>query len=200
MLDYALRLITEPTAEPVTTAEAKAHLNLEHSSDDTMVAAMITAARRHVEARTNRALVRQKWRLYRDCFADAIDLHKQPVQSVDSVNYIDADGVSQVVGASVSPNNASSYYELDLANGYVRRAYGAVWPTHRVQANAVWIDFWTGYADTSASPNTRVPADLRYAILLMVGHLYEHREQRTDLETFANPAFDLLVQAYWMPT
>lgn len=199
-MSYSLRLITEPAAEPVTVTEAKAHLVVEHSTDDSMIGVLITAARKHVEARTQRALVRQKWRIYLDHFCDVIDLHKQPVLSIDSVNYVDGDGVNQVVGGAASPNNPSAFYSLDLANGYVRKAYGATWPTPRYQAQSVWVDFWTGYASTVSSPNTVVPADLRVAILLLIGHLYEHREQSTDLETYGNPAFDLLIQPYWLPS
>jgi len=154
-----------------------------------------------VEARTNRALVRQKWRIYLNEFADCIDLHKQPVISVDSVNYTDGDGVAQVVGGATSPISPSSYYTLDTANGYVRKAYGATWPTPRYEANSVWIDFWTGYANTAASPVTTVPADLRIAILLMVGDMYENREVGGTFATrvFANPTFDLLIAPYWSP-
>lgn len=196
MLDYSLRLITEPSAEPVSVTEAKAHLVVEHASDDTLIAMLVTAARKHVEARINRAIVRQKWRLTIDAFCDPIDLKKQPVLSIDSVNYIDGDGVNQIVGGDVSPNNPSAYYSLDLANGFVRKAYGATWPTPRYQAGAVWVDFWTGYANTTVSPNVAAPADLKMAVLLLVGHLYEHREQHTDMQLYENYAFDCLIQPY----
>ena len=198
-LPYSLLLITQPASEPVSVTEAKAHLVVEHSTDDTMIGVLITAARKHVEARTNRALVRQKWRIYLDEFSDCIDLHKQPVISVDSVNYTDADGVSQVVGGSTSPVSPGSYYTLDTANGYVRKAYGATWPSPRNEANSVWVDFWSGYANTAASPVTTVPADLRIAILLMVEHMYEHRGHSSEIQLFTSPAFDLLIQPYWMP-
>jgi len=197
--EYSLRLITEPTAEPVTLVEAKGHLVVEHSNDDTLIGAMITAARKHVEFRTNRALVRQKWRLSVNYFTDPLYLRKTPVLSVDSLNYVDENGANQVVGGAASPNNPSAYYTLDIPNACIRRAYGATYPTARYQANAVWADFWAGYADTTTSPNTRTPADLRAAILLMVSHLYEHRSSNGDVETFSNPAFDLLMQAHWMP-
>lgn len=199
MLDYSLKILTEPASEPVTTTEAKAHLVVEHTSDDTLIATLITAARKHVEARTNRALVRQKWRLYRDSFADSMDLHKQPVISIDSVNYVDTDGVAHTVGDDTSPVDGSAYYELDSSNGYVLKVYGATYPPPRNQTNAVWVDFWTGYADTSASPQGTVPADLRIAILLLVEHMYEHRGASSEIQLFTNPTFDLLLQAYWMP-
>lgn len=197
--DYSLRLITEPASEPVSLAEAKAHLVVEHSSDDTLISTLITSARRHVEARTHRGLVRQQWRLTLDCFADAIDLRKYPVLSVASVNYIDGNGASQIVGGSVSPMNPQDYYTLDLGANCIRRAYGATWPTPRYQKSAVWVDFWAGYANDSVSPTTAVPADLRTAILLLIGDLYEHRERKAETELYHNDAFELLIGAYWVP-
>jgi uncharacterized phiE125 gp8 family phage protein len=197
--DYALRLITAPTVEPVTLTEAKAHCIVEHTSDDTIITGFIAAARRHIEWRINRPIMRQKWRLYLDQFCDPIDLLKRPVISIDAVNYIDSDGVTQVLGGATSPINPSAYYSLDVANGFMRKAYGANYPTPRAQPQAVWVDFWAGLADTSTSPQGRAPEDIRSAVLLLTGHLYEHRESQSDLQLYENSTLDLLIQAHWMP-
>lgn len=199
MLDYSLRLLTEPASEPVTLTEVKAHLVIEHTGDDTLLAALVTAARKHVEFRTGRAIVRQKWRLTRDCFADAIDLHRPPVISIDSVNYTDTDGIARVVGDDSSPIDGSPYYSLDLAEGRILKAYGASWPTPRNETGAVWVDFWAGYANTTVSPNVAAPSDLKIAVLLLVADLYEHRVKQSDMQLYTNTAFDLLIQPYWMP-
>ena len=44
--------ITAPATEPITTAEAKAHLRVSHSTDDTYIDALVAAARMVVEDRT----------------------------------------------------------------------------------------------------------------------------------------------------
>lgn len=199
MAEYAIRLITAPTTEPVTTTEAKAHCVVEHSSDDTLFASLIKASRLYVEKRTHRAVMRQKWRVYFDGFCDVLPLCKGPVLSVDSVNYIDENGDAQVVGGLASPNNPGAFYELDIANECVRLAYQATWPNTQYKANAVWVDFWAGYADTSASPQGTSPEDLKAAILLIVGDLYEHREMQSEMELYANKAVDFLLSGYWMP-
>lgn len=51
-----LTVTTPATVEPVTLAEAKAHLRLIHTDDDAMVSGLISAAREAVELRTGLAL------------------------------------------------------------------------------------------------------------------------------------------------
>ncbi len=62
------RLVTPPTGEPVTLAEAKAHLRLETAEDDPYVQALITAARLHIEEYCWRGLLQQKWELVLEGF------------------------------------------------------------------------------------------------------------------------------------
>lgn len=57
------RLVTPPTLEPVSLAEAKAHMVLEASLDDALVLRLIAAARAHVEQVCWRALMLQTWEL-----------------------------------------------------------------------------------------------------------------------------------------
>ena len=55
-------LVTAPTEEPVSLAEAKLHLRVDYTNDDVLIGALITAARQHAENDTRRALVTQTWR------------------------------------------------------------------------------------------------------------------------------------------
>ena len=59
-------LLTPPAVEPVTLAEAKAYLRVEHDDDDDVIASLIAAARSHIEAQTRRALITQTWQIRRD--------------------------------------------------------------------------------------------------------------------------------------
>ncbi len=56
-------LLTAPAVEPVSLAEAKAFLRVEHNDDDGVIEALALASRIHVESRTRRALISQSWRL-----------------------------------------------------------------------------------------------------------------------------------------
>lgn len=51
-----LRTVTAATVEPVSVLEAKAHMRVTHSADDTLIGRLITSAREWVEAETGVAL------------------------------------------------------------------------------------------------------------------------------------------------
>jgi uncharacterized phiE125 gp8 family phage protein len=154
---------TAPTAEPVSSSEAKLHLRVDASTDDTLIAQIITAAREWCEAFQNRCFITQTLTCYMDEFPDIIDLPRLPVQSVSSVKYLDEQGVQQTLSASL--------YRVDVINGRMTPAYGESWPCTRVDTNAVEIEYIAGYGAAAA-----VPASVKQAMLLLIGHFYENRE------------------------
>lgn len=83
--------------------------------------------------------------------------------SVTSVKYLDGNGTQQTI--------ASSDYLLDVVSvpGRVRLAYGASWPAHREQWDAVRVRYVVGWAVAS------VPQPIKQALLLLVSQMYEHR-------------------------
>ncbi|HHI82152.1 MAG TPA: hypothetical protein ENJ99_03285, partial [Rhizobiales bacterium] len=52
-------LLTPPAIEPVSLVEAKAHLKVEVSDDDSLIDGLITTARQHIERQTGKALIDQ---------------------------------------------------------------------------------------------------------------------------------------------
>jgi uncharacterized phiE125 gp8 family phage protein len=163
----ALNLITAATIPALTTAEAKAHLRVDHSADDAKIDRIVGQATRAAEqALGGRALLTQTWELSLDAFPPACELTRTPVASVTSVKYVDAAGTLQTL--------ASNLYTLDAADQYgpafVVPAYGTEWPTARDQVNAVVVRYVAGF--TAAS---QIPPDVMGWIELMVGAMYEHR-------------------------
>lgn len=163
----SLKLITAPAAEPILLATAKAHLRVDHSNDDTLITALITAARQTAEARIGRALINQTWELILDAFPVAeIKLGLPPVSSITSVKYIDEAGVEQTL--------AAENYTLDgdTLPGWLLPAYGVEWPATRDVANALRIRFVAGYG----ADGTAVPAPIGQWMLIQIGTLYAQRE------------------------
>lgn len=161
----SLDLITAPALEPVSLAEAKLHLKVDHSDEDTLISALIVAARRMAEHQTQRALVTQTWELVLDAFpADEIQLPKPKVLSIVWVKYLDTSGVLRTLDPAA--------YALDAATlpGYVIPV--DLWPSPYSGANTVRVRFTAGYGPAAAD----VPADVVAWMLLQVGALYRNRE------------------------
>lgn len=181
----ALRLITAPSVEPLTLAQAKAHLRVDHSDDDAMIGMLLAAARQHIDGRDGwlgRALVTQTWELVLDSFPGGcagansgpeIKIPIPPLQSVTSISYDNADGDPTVLPADTYT------VDTDSAPGWVVPNSDSPWPTTFNAINAVRIRFVAGYAPSTDSPpdlRANVPAPIKAAILLMLGTLYENRE------------------------
>ena len=163
-----LKLVTEPATEPVTLAEAKLHLRVEHTDDDELISALIQSARQRAEHLLGRALITQTWARVLDAFPPAeIELGMPPVQTVSSIVYIDGAGDSQTM--------AGADYSLDSTSvpGWVLPAVDlASWPATLDTANAVTVTFVAGYGGSGSD----VPAAIRTWIKLEIGTLYKHRE------------------------
>lgn len=82
----SLRLISAPTSEPLTLAQAKTFLRIEHTADDEPLARAITAARQAVEQYISSALLPQVWEYsIANPPAAKLPLHFGPAQSIISI-------------------------------------------------------------------------------------------------------------------
>lgn len=160
---------TAPAVEPVTVAEAKAHLRIEDefTADDAYITALLLAAREHVEQITSRKLITQTWTLKLDRWptADRIKLPFGNLQSVTSVVYLDEDGTSTTWG--------SAEYIVEPGDpGLVVLADGYTWPVSDLYpVHPIRVLFTCGYGLAVS-----VPAALKHAIKILVSDYYEHRE------------------------
>src|SRR5262245_22397792 len=89
-------LLAGPAAEPITLAEAKQFVRVEHDDDDDIIAALIAGSRIHVETQTRRALITQSWRLTRDVWpaTGCLALLPVPVKTLDAVRVYKSDGTT----------------------------------------------------------------------------------------------------------
>ena len=170
------RPTASPVAEPITLAEAIAHLNevSDGGEIDAKVTRMITAARESCEIRTGRVLVTTPFLLTLPEWPCAdrtnplgmIDLKIGPLIAVQSVQYLDDAGTLQTL--------ASDQYKVytHLSTGMIGRAYGVSWPSVQSDVmDAVRVAFTAGYGATAST----VPTPLKQWILLAIGDMYENR-------------------------
>lgn len=180
----ALKCTTPPTIDPVRLEEAKSHLIVSHDEDNGLIADLVSAATKLVEAQTGRQLLTANWTLYADRFDLEMQLRLCPVQSIESVKYIDVAGALQTL--------SSATYQLDAVSEPARltTAYGYYWPDTREELNAVRVEFVAGYGG-----RLDVPKEAKQAILLLVGHWYEHREAVGQVGTEIALAYESLVSS-----
>jgi uncharacterized phiE125 gp8 family phage protein len=166
-------LVSAPAETPVSLSEAKAHLRVDFSEDDTLIGSLIAAAVSHLDGYSgvlSRALVTQTWRadFMRWPESDRIlRLPLAPVASVTSVKYFDASNVEQTLSAS------GNYALLtDHIGPYLRFTPSFTAPTlYDERDDAVRVTFVAGFGNATA-----VPQAIKAAILFMVADLYAQRE------------------------
>ena len=175
----SLVVSSAPSTEPVTLAEAKFRIRVDHDELDDLISELITSAREAAETFTNRTFVDTTF-VYKinvfphDGLVDShILLPRSPVDSVTSVTYLDTNGNSQTLATSV--------YEVDTSSlpGRVRLKFDQSWPNTQLHPEVVTITFIAGYGD-----DTAVPKAIKVAVKMLVSDLYEHPEWRLD----ASPA------------
>lgn len=171
----SLNLVTAPAVEPLSVQEVKDHLRAiddGNAVEDALLEQLIVSVRQSLDGRDgmlNRQLITATWDYTVHEFPRgiSIDLPLAPVQSIDSISYVDADGATQTW--------ASSNYTLSADLDQRPRVYlehGKSWPGTRDDPDAVTIRFDAGYGGAASD----VPAPIRAAMLLLIGNLYNSRE------------------------
>jgi uncharacterized phiE125 gp8 family phage protein len=162
----SLELITPPVEEPVTLADAKAHLRVDVTDDDALIARLIAAARHAAEEATGRAFVAQTWRLWLDHWPAnwQIEIPRPPLMGVNSITTYDASGNAAAVDAGS--------YLVDTVSVPGRIVFkNAVLPPVSLRgANAIAVEFGAGYGAAAA-----VPAGIVAGLLAWIAHLYALR-------------------------
>lgn len=158
---------TGPAAEPLTRLEAKAFLRIDHEAQDTLLDALIPAARRLIEAASGRILIDQEFALVRDAWpaSGLIALPVAPVSAILSATVTDAGG------AEVAVPEGALALKGDRAPALIHVERSLV-PRPGQRRDGIRIVVRAGYGAAAAD----VPADLVQAVRLAVAHFYELRD------------------------
>lgn len=186
----ALLLVTPPTEEPVSLAEAKAALRYQDDLFDPAIEMALRTAREQIDGPDGwlgRALMTQVWDLTLDYLpACGIDLPLPPLQAVVSVNFMDYDGFSHVLDPSLWRLAAGGSQP-----SVVIPPYSAYWPTVRTDTQAVRVRFRCGYADASV-----IPSAIKQWIIAKAGAIMAQPEAvSAGVQIFGVDQFDQLLNS-----
>lgn len=197
------KVIEPPEAEPITVAEARAHLEAPSygdsdvdPADDDMIEAWIGAAREHCENYLGRSLSTRTleialdefpchrsngwfhgWRTDSNSFgASPIALPMGPVREVYTVSW----------GDESDDELANDQFVLDVYSSAPAIFPLTTWPTVTRATNAIKIRYLAGYGVDSEGGEP-LPKSIRAAILLVLGHLYANREETTEASLMTLP-------------
>lgn len=179
-----LSVITAPQAEPISLAEAKAHLRIEADVviEDELIQLLIQAAREQAQHETGRALITQGLQMLEPATC-RIRLCRPPLQEITSVVALDEDGAETAVDATD--------YRID-ETGLLPVL---VIKTMPADALHVRVQYTAGYGEA----RTDVPAAIRRWMLLHISTHYEHRESvvvGSSVATMPTPFIDGLLDPF----
>lgn len=173
---------------PMTLAEAKQHLRQYGSENDEEIQAQLEAALEVCETDAGRSLrvSHTLTQTYPSWPCNPVRFDRQPVKSITSVTYYDADGASQTL--------ASSNYRLHkstLAAAYLEFDDSFTQPTTDYRDDAVTITYVAGY-----DALTDVPKMVKSLVKLKLSELYGDLDERTYANTVRSYG-DLLHRIEW---
>lgn len=179
----------QPSSEPVTLSEAKAHLRVDWPDDDTYIGNLITTARQWCEQGIRRALITQTLKATvqlpeptQGRLSGVIGRPGWPIELP-----MTAAGTLQSVSLAEIETQIATWASLTVTDDYLvddSSEPGRIWLA--AAAIAQWsvslnypgsvprvrVTYVAGYGSTEAS----VPYEIRQALLNGIGHLYENRE------------------------
>ena len=162
----AYKVVTPATTNPITLTEAKTHLKVDTTADDTFITNLIKSATSSAQEYTNRFFITTTIQQYGDKWEDISNLFKSPVLSVSHIKYVDPDGTLQTLSTNV--------YFVDEVNKPARIGLkpNQSFPTIIDRLNAVYVEYRVG---TAAGPD-EVDEGIRQALLLTIGNWYQNRQ------------------------
>ena len=168
-------VITPASLKALTVQEVKDYLRVDSSAEDTLLGVLIDAATQVAEHYLGRFLLTTVIEEFYDFFPvyktgvdpfkgdrNIVYLSRGPVQSITSLKYVDGNGDEQTV--------STDDYRSDLVSEPARIMPEHGWYGTKDTVNAVIVRYTCGYTQASD-----VPANIKVALLLIIGEMYEKR-------------------------
>ena len=162
----AYKVVTPATSNPLTLTEAKTHLKVDTTADDTFITNLIRSATSSAQEYTNRFFIATTIQQFGDKWEDISNLFKSPVASVTVIKYVDPSGSLQTLSTDV--------YFVDDVNKPARIGLkpNQSFPEIIDRLNAIYVEYVVGIA---AGPD-EVDEGIRQALLLTIGNWYQNRQ------------------------
>lgn len=186
-----LKIVTRPTALPVTLEEIKDQARVDFADDDDALEAILRGAIAYAERFTGRALIEQTWDYFADGFPESgkpIRLPKPPLISIGGVFYGGSGNEQEIAAAGYLVDDDPDDYARILMAG------SAAWPTLSTGLlNGVRVRFTAGYVDDASPAQNVVPPEIRNGIILRVKADYDDDPQSAERN---RSTADLLFRLY----
>jgi len=178
---HTLELLDAPATTPITLAEVKDQLRVEGSDDDVILTRLIDVAVAYTDVKgaLGQAMITQKWGQWVESTPpQTVSLILGPVTGVTAVKYYDTDGVLQTDTLSNYQVTGTEFATI------IGPKIGFNWPVTQDRSDAIRIEYEIGYG----TAKTDVPQTIRHALMLLVGHWYDNREN-TQMDELSNIPF-----------
>ena len=159
------QVITPASTYPVSLTEAKSHLKVDTTADDTYITSIIKAATQLSEEYTNRFFIDTVIDQTCSDFAQLQTLFKSKVSAVAHVKYYDSDNSLQTLSATVYDT------QLNYEPSQIQLADDKSFPEITKRNDAVVARYTVGYGSAASD----VPEIIKQAILLTIGNFYQNR-------------------------
>jgi len=159
------QVITPASTYPVSLTEAKSHLKVDTTADDTYITSIIKAATQLSEEYTNRFFIDTVIDQTCSDFAQLQTLFKSKVSAVAHVKYYDSDNSLQTLSATIYDT------QLQYEPSQIQLADDKSFPEITKRNDAVVARYTVGYGSAASD----VPEIIKQAILLTIGNFYQNR-------------------------
>ena len=161
--------ITAAVNTPITLAEIKIYLRVDHSDEDALIQSCLTAGTEWVQHYTRRVIATETWKMALDDFPTGDDLRiflpYGKIQSVTNIIYANTDTTTVTLTGPTSSSPGTGYQEslINETAPILLPPYGDSWPSITRVIDPILITYVAGYGDLADSPQPVFPRGFAFS-------------------------------------